>query len=203
MRSAGMTWTRCVTCAPERPAGWARAACAGMRSGSRSRPGTSRPACRTGFPGPAELPRGDVLDIGQLVRAGARPAADLLTASFIWGWGTAGYGPRRLRRIRSRAGDRLEPALRRVLDAVSKDAAAPDPVAGYARLYGGQASQDRAAPGQEPWSRLHGFGPAFFTKFLYFCTPTVTSEAVEAGSGVAWRTSAGHLAGHNVPRRAR
>jgi len=32
---------------------------------------------------------------------------------------------------------------------------------------------------------------------------TVTSEAVEAGSGVAWRTSAGHLAGHNVPRRAR
>jgi hypothetical protein len=44
-------------------------------------------------------------------------------------------------------------------------------VAGYACLYGGQASQDRAAPGQEPWSRLHGLCPAFFTKFLYFCTP--------------------------------
>jgi hypothetical protein len=28
MRSAGLTWTRCVTCAPERPAGWATAACA-------------------------------------------------------------------------------------------------------------------------------------------------------------------------------
>jgi hypothetical protein len=24
---------------------------------------------------------------------------------------------------------------------------------------------------QEPWSRLRGFGPAFFTKFLYFSTP--------------------------------
>jgi hypothetical protein len=124
--------------------------------------GISRTGCIT---------RGDVLDIGQQVRAEARPAADLLTASFIWGWGPAGYGPRRLCRIRSRAGDQLEPALRRVLDAVSKDAAAPDPVAGYARLYGGQASQHRAAPGQEPWSRVHGLGPAFFTKFLYFCTP--------------------------------
>lgn len=92
---------------------------------------------------------GDVLDIGQQVRAGARPAVDLLTASFIWGSGTAGCGPRRLRRIRSQAGDRLEPALRRVLDAVSKDATAPDPVAGYACMYGGQASQDRAVPGQE------------------------------------------------------
>ena len=112
-------------------------------------------------------------------------AADLLTASFIWGWGTAGYGPRRLRRIRSRAGDRLEPALRRVLDAVSKDAVAPDPVAGYARLYGGQASQDRAAPGQEPWSRLHGFGPAFFTKFLYFGRPRSPRKRLKPAAG--WR----------------
>ena len=42
--------------------------------------GVSRTGCVT---------RGDVLDIGQQVRAEARPAADLLTASFIWGWGTA------------------------------------------------------------------------------------------------------------------
>jgi hypothetical protein len=51
------------------------------------------------------------------------------------------------------------------------DAASKDPIAGYACLYGGYDYQDRAAPGQEPWSRLHGFGPAFFTKFLYFSTP--------------------------------
>lgn len=36
---------------------------------------------------------------------------------------------------------------------------------------GGYEYETRAAPGQEPWSRLHGFGPAFFTKFLYFSTP--------------------------------
>lgn len=117
------------------------------------------------------ISRGDVLDIGQQVRARALPAADLLAASFIWGWGNAGYGPRRLHNIRAAAGDRLEPSLRRALDAVNKDPASPDPIAGYACLYGGYDHQDRAAPGQEPWSRLHGFGPAFFTKFLYFSTP--------------------------------
>ena len=123
-----------------------------------------------GVPRTGLISRGDVLDIGQQVCARARPATDLLTASFIWGWGAAGYGPRRLRDIRAAAGDRLEPSLRRALDAAHKDPASPDPVAGYACLYGGYDYQDRAAPGQEPWSRLHGFGPAFFTKFLYFST---------------------------------
>jgi len=98
------------------------------------------------------------------------PATDLLAASFIWGWGTAGYGPRRLRDIRVAAGDRLEPSLQNAWDAAGKDPASPDPIAGYACLYGGYDYQDRAAPGQEPWSRLHGFGPAFFTKFLYLST---------------------------------
>jgi len=46
-----------------------------------------------------------------------------------------------------------------------------DPVAGYACLYGGYDYEDRAAPGQEPWSRLRGFGPAFFIKFLYSSKP--------------------------------
>ncbi len=85
------------------------------------------------------------------------------------GWGTAGYGPRRPHDIRAAGGDRLEPSLQRALDAVNKDS--PDPIGGYACLYGGYDYQDRAAPDQEPWSRLHGFGPAFFTKFLYFSTP--------------------------------
>jgi hypothetical protein len=124
-----------------------------------------------GVPRTGCISRGDVLDIGQQVRDRARPPSDLLAASFIWGWGTAGYGPRRLRDIRAAAGDRLESSLQRALDAVNKDPALPDPVAGYACLYGGYDDQDRAAPGQEPWSRLHGFGPAFFTKFLYFSTP--------------------------------
>lgn len=129
-------------------------------------PGLPDGVRRTGL-----ISRGDVLDIGQQVRARLRPAADLLAASFMWGWGSAGYGPRRLRDIRAAAGDRLELSLKRVLDAVNKDPSLPDPIAGYTCLYGGYDYQDRAAPGQEPWSRLHKFGPAFFTKFLYFSVP--------------------------------
>ena len=129
------------------------------------------PGLPDGVPRTGRISRGDVFDIGQQVRAGARPATDLLVASFTWGWGPAGYGPRRLRDIRAAAGDRLEPSLHGVLEAVHKDPASPDPIAGYACLYGGYDYQDRAAPGQEPWFRLHKFGPAFFTKFLYFSTP--------------------------------
>jgi len=129
------------------------------------------PGLPAGVPRTGCISRGDVLDIGQQIRDRARPAADLLVASFIWGWGTAGYGPRRLRDIRAAAGDRLEPSLQSALDAAAKDPASSDPIAGYACLYGGYDYQDRAAPGRPPWSRLHGFGPAFFTKFLYFSTP--------------------------------
>jgi hypothetical protein len=129
------------------------------------------PGLPHGVPRTGRISRGDVLDIGQQVRSRTRPATDLLAASYIWGWGTAGYGPRRLRDICAAAGDRLEPSLQSALDAAGKDPASLDPIAGYACLYGGYDYQDRAAPGQPPWSRLHGFGPAFFTKFLYFSTP--------------------------------
>ncbi len=129
------------------------------------------PGLPDGVPRTGCISRGDVLDIGPQVRTRARTATDLLTASFIWGWGTAGYGQRRLRDIRAAAGDRLEPSLETALDAAAKDPASPDAIAGYACLYGGYDYQDRAAAGQPPWSRLHGFGPAFFTKFLYFSTP--------------------------------
>jgi hypothetical protein len=87
------------------------------------------------------------------------------------GLGAARYGPRRLSDIRAEAGNQLEPSLQRALDAVNADPASPDPIPGYARLYGGNDYQDRVTPGQQPWSRLRGFGPAFFTKFLYFSTP--------------------------------
>jgi hypothetical protein len=95
----------------------------------------------------------------------------LLAATFVWGWGTTGYGPGRYRAICAAAGDRLEPSLQRVLAEIHQDPGSPEPIAGYAQLYGGYEYAHRAAPGQEPWSRLHGFGPAFFTKFLYFCAP--------------------------------
>jgi hypothetical protein len=65
----------------------------------------------------------------------------------------------------------LEPSLQRALAAINKDPGSLDPIAGYTQLYGGYDYETRAAPGQEPWSRVRGFGPAFFTKFLYFSTP--------------------------------
>jgi hypothetical protein len=88
------------------------------------------PGLPEGVPRTGRISRGDVLDIGLQVRARARPAADLLVASFIWGWGTAGYGPRRLRDIRAAAGNQLEPSLQRALDAANTDQGSPDPIAG-------------------------------------------------------------------------
>jgi hypothetical protein len=117
------------------------------------------------------ITRGDVLDLGEQVRDGALHATDLLAASLVWGWGSTGFGPRRYRDILAAAGDQLEPSLQRVLTAINKDPGSPDPIVGYAQFYGGHCYETRAAPGQEPWSRLRGFGPAFFTKFLYFSTP--------------------------------
>jgi hypothetical protein len=115
--------------------------------------------------------RGDVLDIGEQVRAGKLPVTDLFTASFIWGTGMTGYGPRRYRDIIAAAGTRLEPSLQHALTEVNRDEKSPDPIAGYAQLYGGYDYDHRAPAGQGPWSRLNKFGPAFFTKFLYFSTP--------------------------------
>lgn len=115
--------------------------------------------------------RGDVLDIGEQVRDGQLSPVVLLAASFAWGTGLTGYGARRYRDILDAAGTGLEPSLRQALRAIRQDPAAPDPVAGYAQLYGGTDPEHRAPAGKEPWCRLHKFGPAFFTKFLYFATP--------------------------------
>jgi len=115
--------------------------------------------------------RGEVMDIGERVRDGTLPATALFAASFVWGWGTTGYGPRRYRDICAAAGSHLELSLQCVLAVIGNDRGAPDVIAGYAQFYGGYDYENRGAPGQEPWSRLWGFGPAFFTKFLYFSTP--------------------------------
>jgi Putative 8-oxoguanine DNA glycosylase OGG-like protein len=129
------------------------------------------PGLPDSVPRTGRISRRDVLHIGDRVHAGTLPATDLFAASFVWGWGTTGYGPRRYRDIRIAAGVRLESSLQRALAEINENPGSPDPIAGYAHLYGGHDYENRAAPGQEPWSRLQGFGPAFFTKFLYFSTP--------------------------------
>jgi hypothetical protein len=115
--------------------------------------------------------RGDIFDLADQV-PGKYRATDLLKACFVWGWGPAGYGPRRFESICRAAGEELEPALRRALAATTDGAGVYDPIAGYSQFYGGD-DRRRAWPGQAPWSRLRGLGPAFFTKFLYFSTPGV------------------------------
>jgi hypothetical protein len=115
--------------------------------------------------------RGDILSIGEQVRTGQLSPVVLLAASFAWGSGLTGYGPRRYRDIIDAAGPRLEPSLQQALEAIYQDPGSPDPIAGYAQLYGGYDPDHRAPAGQGPWCRLHKFGPAFFTKFLYFATP--------------------------------
>jgi hypothetical protein len=129
------------------------------------------PGLPDSVPTTGRISRGEVLDIGERVRMGSLQAIELFAASFVWGWGTTGYGPHRYRDIRAAAGDQLERSLQHALGEINKDRGSPDSIAGYAQLYGGYDYESRAAPGQEPWSRLRGFGPAFFTKFLYFSTP--------------------------------
>lgn len=105
--------------------------------------------------------RGDVF---QLAAAGEWPA--VFAASFIWGTGRIGYGPHRYERIVQGTGGRLDEML-----SAAVEAARHDVIAGYAQFYGGHDPKKRAAANSAGWSRIDNFGPAFFTKFLYFTTP--------------------------------
>src|SRR5260221_14746065 len=61
--------------------------------------------------GSGRITRGDVFDIAADVRAARARAAQLLTASFLWGSGPTPYGPRRYRDIIGAAQENLEPSL--------------------------------------------------------------------------------------------
>ncbi|MEU8610707.1 hypothetical protein AB0C29_22230 [Actinoplanes sp. NPDC048791] len=108
---------------------------------------------------PGRISRGEVFDI-----AARGSVVDVFTASFVWGSGKRGYGPTRCRTILELAGTDLERSLKHA-------ASAQDPIAAYAILYGGYDPKKRAQAGVAAWGRLGGYGPAFFTKFLYFTTP--------------------------------
>jgi hypothetical protein len=71
-----------------------------------------------------------------------------------WGYGRVGYGPFRVRRVLAPVPD---PGER--LQAAAGELARGGPTAAYALL------GDSGVP------RLPGPGPAFGTKFLYFCSP--------------------------------
>lgn len=71
-----------------------------------------------------------------------------------WGYGRVGYGPHRVQRVLETTRD-AGPILRCAAD----ELASGGPVRAYVRL------------GDHGAARLPGLGPAFGTKFLYFCSP--------------------------------
>jgi hypothetical protein len=75
-------------------------------------------------------------------------------AVMAWGYGRVGYGPFRVRRVLDAA-----PHIGVQLQAAAGAAAEGRPVEAYASL------------GDHGAARLPYLGPAFGTKFLYFCSP--------------------------------
>jgi hypothetical protein len=93
--------------------------------------------------------------------ASAAEAEQAFLAVMAWGYGRVGYGPYRVRRLLDGtpdAGTQLQAAARAL--------AGQGPVAAYARL------------GDHGVARLAGLGPAFGTKFLYFCSPPGSPPAL-------------------------
>ncbi|WP_430781667.1 hypothetical protein [Actinoplanes sp. G11-F43] len=126
------------------------------------------------------ITRGDVFD---LAHSGA---LDLFTASYVFGMGRRGYGRSRYDKIVARAVD-----LAGTLDVVRDIGLCQGPIFAYAQLYGGQDFDHRTSSGTPGWSRIAGFGPAFFTKFLYFAVP----GALILDARLAYRVA--HLTGND------
>lgn len=118
-RSARPTSACSTSSATGRPPISGRTACAAIPSVSRLPRGTSRQACRMVSPDRPNLPRRCLGHWAAGPRAGTARHGPARRELHL-GWGAAGYGPRRLRDIRAAAGERLEPSLRRALDAVER-----------------------------------------------------------------------------------
>lgn len=87
------------------------------------------------------------------------PAAErAFFAVMAWGFGNRGYGRHRVREILANT-----PAPRERLLGVARTLASEGPLAAYRRLAG------------EGDCRLAGLGPAFGTKYLYFCQPPMAN----------------------------
>lgn len=110
------------------------------------------------------IARGDVRRVADKVTAGRATAADLFTASYIWGMGDRGYGPRRYSNIVAEADGRLDAVFDHAWALVRSD----HPVVAYRWFGGEREDRGKSQTGDEASGRLPGYGPAFFTKFLYF-----------------------------------
>jgi hypothetical protein len=95
--------------------------------------------------------RDDLLELANQVRSDSDRAMELFIGTMAWGYAEAGYGPGRIRRLIEGLGDPAA-AVKAAFDSVER----LDPVEGYKSLM--------------VEHHLHGLGPSFATKFLYFAT---------------------------------
>ncbi|MBM7489147.1 hypothetical protein JOD64_000369 [Micromonospora luteifusca] len=109
---------------------------------------------------PISLSRGEVADVARRCRESGL-WLPLLVTSFAWGWGSRGFGPTRLLWVLEGKGgsaglstSEIEKRLAAAVDALDQQ--------GARGAYGLMLDA----------GRLSEFGPAFFTKFLYFASRT-------------------------------
>jgi hypothetical protein len=133
------------------------------------------------------ISRADVYSVARRVEAGEFRAEDLFAATYAWGQGTSGYGPFRLQQILTKAGPA---AVRRSLERAIETLRADGPVAAYGWLAGrnGATGLKTADSGH-----LLYWGPAFFTKFLYFASTPGGHEALILDAVLARKIA--HLSG--------
>ncbi|MEU4473533.1 hypothetical protein [Micromonospora sp. NPDC023888] len=118
------------------------------------------PPFGTAASSPLSLSRGAVTDVARQCRERGL-WLPLLVTSFAWGWGSRGFGPTRLRWVLNGKGglpglptSEIQERLAAAVNALDQRGA-------------GAAYQLLLDAG-----RISGFGPAFFTKFLYFASRT-------------------------------
>jgi hypothetical protein len=120
------------------------------------------------------ISRADVVEVAAAVRDSLAEPVALLTASYLWGQGGTGYGRHRHDQILQTPKDRLQVSLTCALERLDR----LGPVGAYAWLYGsGEANLPRLPAGDPRTGRLSGWGPAFFTKLLYFASASASASA--------------------------
>lgn len=115
------------------------------------------------------LARSDLHELGQALtpKSSTKDLVEYLHLVNAWGYGSAGYGPTRTHRVATGTEwNRFEDAARRAL-VILQDSSLDD--AATVAYY---CLSNRSE------SRVKGWGPAFFTKFLAFVDPTNSSSTI-------------------------
>lgn len=111
------------------------------------------------------ITRRDLFALAEQVRSSRAGLLALFDATYAFGWGDNKLGLTRYGKImQATTPEELEGRLAQAWQLL----AAGDVFGAYSWLYGGRAPGERARPGAAGAGRTRDWGPAFFTKFLYF-----------------------------------